>query len=92
MNPSLYPMVVGILAAGYFMAAMFFVRFWRRSGDRLFLLFALAFTLMSAQRIASIVTTQWTDSAAWTYLLRLVGYLLILAAIIDKNRPTAAGD
>jgi hypothetical protein len=92
MNPSIYPMVVGILAAGYFMAAMFFLRFWRRSGDRLFLLFSLAFILMSAQRIASIVTTQWTDSASWTYLLRLAGYLLILAAVIDKNRPAAARD
>jgi hypothetical protein len=89
MTPSVYPLIVGMLAAGYLTAAMFFLRFWRRSGDRLFLLFALAFALMSAQRIASILTTQWTESASWTYLLRLVAYLLILAAIIDKNRPAA---
>ena len=89
MSPYIHTMLVGMLAAGYLTAGAFFLRFWRRSDDRLFLFFAVAFALMSAQRIASVLTMQWTETATWTYLLRLAGYSLILIAIIDKNRPTS---
>jgi hypothetical protein len=74
---------------GYLVAATFFARFHRRSGDRLFLWFALAFGLLAFQRIALAVTTGWIENVTWLYVLRLAAFVLIIAAIIDKNRTSA---
>ena len=69
-------------------AGLFFLRFWRETRDRLFAIFAVAFWLLGITRIA-LATTQ--NSSAEThsniYILRLIAFLLILAAIADKNRP-----
>ncbi|HET7711544.1 MAG TPA: DUF5985 family protein [Thermoanaerobaculia bacterium] len=72
----------GILVTGYAVAALFFVRFWREARDRLFGFFAVAFTLLAIQRLLLVVIAP-TDAA---YLLRLVSFLLIIIAIVDKNR------
>lgn len=78
--------ISGALAMGYLVAAAFFARFHRRSRDRLFLWFAFAFGLLAFQRIALTVTTGWVEDATWLYGLRLAAFLLIIAAIVDKNR------
>lgn len=90
MRVSLHPLIAGMLAMGYSIAGLFFLRFWRDTRDRLFLYFAIAFGLLGAQRIISIVAMQWTENTVWVYGIRLVAFLLILYAIIDKNRPTTA--
>jgi hypothetical protein len=87
MRVSLHPLIAGMLAMGYSIAALFFLRFWRDTRDRLFLYFAVAFGLLAAQRVISIVAMQWTENTVWIYGIRLVAFLLILYAIIDKNRP-----
>jgi hypothetical protein len=71
----------GVLVAGYAIAGLFFLRFWRDTRDRLFGYFATAFFLLSVQRILVA-----TDDALPAYLIRLVAFLLILWAIIEKNR------
>lgn len=88
MTGQIYPLIAGMLAAGFSVAALFFLRFWATTRDRLFAWFALAFALLAAQRIATVIGPHWTDATLWMYLLRLVAFLLILAAIIDKNRPS----
>ena len=88
MRASLYPLLSGMLATGYFVAALYFLRFFRDTKDRLFSFFALAFFILGAQRIASVVAMQWTENTLWIYGMRLVAFLLILYAIIDKNRPS----
>ena len=40
----------GLLTLGYLLAALFFLRFWRRSGDPLFTSFAGAFVLLAANQ------------------------------------------
>lgn len=75
--------VAGALMAGYLVAALFFLRFRRESGDRLFTSFAAAFLLLAVQRFALFYYTQ--EAGVWLYTLRLVAFLLILFAIIDKN-------
>jgi hypothetical protein len=72
----------GALAA---VAALFFLRFWRISGDRFFLLFALAFAVFAGNRIAITVIPREQDT--WIYTLRLVAFAVIIVAIVDKNRP-----
>lgn len=85
MSGPLYPLMAGMLASGYAVAAVFFLRFWTRTADRLFLMFALAFALLAVQAVASVVASQWTDATLWMYLMRLAAYLLIVLAIVDKN-------
>ena len=87
MRVSLYPLISGMMATGYFVAGLFFLRFWRDTSDRLFLYFAAAFGLLGVQRIIAIVAMEWTENVLWVYGIRLVAFLLILYAIIDKNRP-----
>lgn len=82
-------LIAGALAAGYAVAGLFFLRFWSRTGDRLFAMFAAAFWLLAVQRVATIVTFSWLEDSTWLYSLRLVAFVLILVAIIDKNRKTA---
>ncbi len=76
-------LISGVLVAGYLVAALFFLRFRRETGDRLFLVFSVAFALLAVQRLALALTTR---DETLIYGLRLLAFLLILAAIIDKNR------
>lgn len=75
----------GALAA---VAALFFLRFWRMSSDRFFLLFALAFAVLAGNRIAITVIPREQDT--WIYTLRLIAFAVIIVAIVDKNRPRGA--
>jgi uncharacterized membrane protein YeiB len=77
----------GAIAMAYGVAGLFFLRFWKETRDRLFAIFALAFWLLALTRIAMAVTGLDSEAATWIYWIRLASYLLILAAIIDKNRP-----
>ncbi len=72
----------GVLVTGYAVAGLFFLRFWRQSRDRLFGFFASAFFLLALQRIL-IATSEPTTAV---YAVRLLAFVLILWAIIDKNR------
>ena len=38
--------LTGAVTFGFFVASLFFLRFWRRTGDTLFMAFALAFALL----------------------------------------------
>jgi peptidoglycan/LPS O-acetylase OafA/YrhL len=75
----------GAVTMGYLIAAGFFTRFWRKTGERLFIAFAVAFALLALNQGLA----QWLGAAdervAYTYLLRVLGFVLILAAIVDKN-------
>lgn len=81
-------MISGALAAGLAVAALFFLKFWFRTRDRLFAMFSIAFFLLALQRVAIVATSSWMENAVWLYSLRLLAFLVILVAIIDKNRAT----
>jgi hypothetical protein len=78
----------GALAAAYAVVALFFAKFWRRTHDRLFLLFAVAFGLLAAQRVVLGVMREWAERSVPLYGLRLLAFLIIIVAIIDKNRAS----
>jgi hypothetical protein len=78
--------ISGVLIAGYATAGLFFLRFWKSTHDRLFMLFAVAFWILSLQRVLFAVTNPTTEDAIYLYILRLVAFIVILIAIIDKNR------
>lgn len=81
--------ISGAMVMGYFVAALLFLRFWRGTRDRLFAIFALSFALLGVQRLLLVFTTRAIEEQVPFYLLRLFAFLLILWAIIDKNRKPA---
>jgi uncharacterized membrane protein HdeD (DUF308 family) len=79
-------LISGAIVMGYGVAGVFFLRFWRETRDRLFLIFSLAFWILGIQRLALAFSSFSSENHTWLYLLRLLGFVLILAAIVDKNR------
>lgn len=65
---------------------LFFFRFWRRTHDRLFFVFAAAFWLMMVERIILLTITASNEFAPYVYVVRLCAFALIIGAIVDKNR------
>jgi membrane protein CcdC involved in cytochrome C biogenesis len=70
--------------------ALFFYRFWRESGDRLFGIFALAFGVFAVNRLILSVLDETNENRTYVYLVRLAAFVLILVGIVDKNRDTGA--
>lgn len=67
--------------------ALFFFRFWNEKRDAFFLLFALAFSLMAVSSLTVIIIGKAAEFAPFAYGVRLIAYLLIIFAIVNKNRP-----
>ena len=79
-------MLIGGIAVAFFVAGLFFLRFWRVTHDRFFLLFALAFWLEGGHRVVIYRLAGGDEASPLYYLPRLVAYGLIIAAIVLKNR------
>lgn len=77
--------LAGAAALGYAVAAVFFLRFWRKTADRLFLAFAAAFVLFALNQALASLLTVVLEPSSLIYALRVLGFLLILVAIVDKN-------
>jgi hypothetical protein len=78
--------LLGAVAMASFVATLFFLKFWRQTRDRFFLLFAVAFALDAATRLTLGLSELSTEHEPPFYLARLVTFGLILLAIADKNR------
>lgn len=90
MNANIDEVLLGAIAMGSLVAAMFFFRFWQSSGDRFFMFFAISFALEGLSRILLGLTGGLGEDLPLYYLIRLVSYALILWAIWEKNRPQPA--
>lgn len=73
-----------MMASG--VAGLFFLRFWKRTRDRLFLMFALAFWILAVNRVPMVFMEQLDETRIYVYGVRLLAFTLILVAIVDKNR------
>lgn len=85
-------LVLGMLAMGFVVIGILFLKFWQKSHDRLFAAFALAFFIFAAERIALGIVgfgSPYIENFIW---VRLLGSALILVAIIDKNRVSTKRD
>jgi len=81
MNGAIY-FLSGVLTIGYAIAALFFLRFWSQSRDRLFAFFAVGFALLALQRALLVVI----QPIELLYGVRLLAFLIIAGAIVDRNR------
>ena len=77
--------LIGSIAAMSLVIALFFLRFWRKTGDRFFLFFALSFSIEALNR-GLMVSVGWLENSPAFYMIRLLAYSLIIVAILDKNR------
>ena len=75
----------GAVTLGYLLAGTFFLKFWRKTRDRLFLAFGVAFGLLSVNQILAMAIDAGDENVVYAYLLRVLGFVLILVAIADKN-------
>jgi peptidoglycan/LPS O-acetylase OafA/YrhL len=81
----------GAVTLGFLVAAVFFLRFWRRTADRQFLAFAIAFALLALNQALALWLGDADERVGYTYLLRVLGFVLILGAIVDKNVSAQRG-
>jgi uncharacterized membrane protein HdeD (DUF308 family) len=77
--------LLGVIAASSITAAVFFLKFWKRTHDSLFLAFGVAFLIEGVNRIAVLEVERPNEGSPWTYVVRLIAFLIILAGILHKN-------
>ena len=82
----------GVVTAGFFAGGLFFARFWTRSRDILFLAFTAAFWLLSLNQLLVSLLEAPEYSQSWFYLLRVMAFLLIAAAMVRKNAGNIRDD
>lgn len=76
----------GAISMACLTIALFFLRFWRQTGDRLFVVFAAAFGLLMVERLMLATVSASHELAPYIYIVRLVAFALIMGAVVDKNR------
>ena len=79
---------LGMLAMANVVAAVFFLRYWKVTNDRLFAFFAWAFAAQSVNWVAIAAIEPSPERQHYVYLFRLLAFVLIIVGIIDKNRRT----
>lgn len=77
--------LVGVIATASITVGVFFLKFWRTTRDSFFLAFAASFIIEGFNRSASLFVDRPSEGSPWTYLVRLLSFLLILFAILRKN-------
>jgi hypothetical protein len=91
MTNHLHPFLLGIVVMASVSIGLFFYRFWRRSRDRLFVHFAVAFWLLAVNWSAQAFVPRDESYYVVIYLLRLLAFAVIIAGIIGKNRAARRG-
>lgn len=76
----------GVTSAGALGVGLFFLRLWRDTRDRFFALFGLAFWVLALNWFLLVWVEPSDEHRHYFYLLRLAAFLLIIIAIVDKNR------
>jgi hypothetical protein len=87
---TLYDFLSGAVALGFAACALFFLRFWKRTREQLFLAFAVAFLLLGIGQTILALASIPTEERGSIYLIRLAAFLLILFAVGWKNRKVSA--
>lgn len=78
--------LAGAITMGFLVAGLFFLRFWSRTREGLFLAFALAFWLLGAGQALLAFSNIPVEERSWLFLLRLAAFSLILFSVLAKNR------
>jgi hypothetical protein len=75
----------GLIAMSFGVIGLFFVKFWTRTRDSLFIAFAIAFWLLAISQTLVALRVVPREEQSWIYVLRLAAFVLIAIAIVRKN-------
>lgn len=78
--------ILGVIVTASLVASAFFLKFWKQTRDPLFLGFGAAFLIEGLNRLCVLFIDDPQAGNPLIYVIRLMSYLLILAAIAYKNR------
>jgi hypothetical protein len=81
----------GAIVMGFAVAVLMFLKFWRKTGEGLFLAFAGSFLLLGITQTLLSLGGFVDEERSWLYLLRLAAFLLILFAMWWQNRRRRIG-
>jgi hypothetical protein len=84
LGPELF--IAGTLVMASFVIGLRFLKFWKLSKDRFFIWFAVAFWVFAAGWIIRALVPSVPEHGHWAYVPRLLAFLMIIVAILDKNR------
>jgi hypothetical protein len=91
MTPNIVAFMGGLSTAGYAIGGVFFLSFWRKTRDSLFMAFALAFGLMTLNQAVPVIMGIPREEQGGVYLLRAAAFILIIVAILAKNLTRRTG-
>ncbi len=80
---------LGALTTGYSVAALFFLKFWQKTRDRLFAGFSVAFFVLAVNQLAFVFVDERSEARTGLYAVRLVAFSILLWSIVDKNRAAS---
>ena len=75
----------GAIVFGYVLIGLFFLKFWRRTRDRFFSYFAIAFSMLALGRVIEAITRTNETTTPYVYVFRLIAFVIIICAIMHKN-------
>lgn len=78
----------GATTFGSWVIALFFLKYWKRTRDRLFLFFSAAFWILSVNWIALATTTPDYEARHWIFVARVLAFSFMILGILDKNWNT----
>jgi uncharacterized protein DUF5985 len=76
----------GMASAGSLGVGLAFLRLWRDTRDRFFAYFGVAFWVLALNWFVLVWGAPTEEHRHYFYLFRLAAFLLIIVAILDKNR------
>jgi len=76
----------GAIAMACWAVGLIFLRSWRLTNDRFFALFGAAFWILALHWLALALVGVVDETRHYFHAIRLLGFLLVLIAIVDKNR------
>lgn len=80
--------ISGAIMMACWVAGLFFLRFWRETRDRFFLMFAASFWLLALERVILVMLDPIDETRTFVYLIRSLAFAVIVLAVVDKNRAS----
>jgi hypothetical protein len=78
--------LLGVIVTAAAVTGAYFLKFWRQTRDTLFLAFGISFLIEAVNRTSFLFLANPNEGNPIIYSIRLFSYVLILGAIVNKNR------
>ncbi len=88
----MFALLNGMTTMGFLIAALFFLRFWRRTDDLLFATFSVAFLLLALNQVLIGLSVMPREDESLLYLPRRAAFALLIVAIVWKNLAGGPSD